>query len=122
MKITMEFYAELDDQVPDADDETLRALWPVFVKEQEQVDLFREFLDEVSRICGEHDAPSTSMSTTRGSGRSYTAATRRERILDVSTLGALPASRAVVMPSGTYPLVVRKVAWHDNKAHREAAA
>jgi len=48
MKITMEFYAELDDQVPDADDETLRALWPVFVKEQEQADLFREFLDEVS--------------------------------------------------------------------------
>jgi type IV secretory pathway TraG/TraD family ATPase VirD4 len=81
-----------------------------------------EFLDEVSRVCGEYDAPSTSMSTTRGSGRSYTAATRRERILDVSTLAALPASRAVVMPSGTYPLVVRKVAWHDNKAHREAAA
>jgi type IV secretory pathway TraG/TraD family ATPase VirD4 len=81
-----------------------------------------EFLDEVSRICGEWDAPSTSMSTARATGRSYTAATRRERILDVSTLGALPASRAVVMPSGTYPLVVRKVAWHHNKKHREAAA
>jgi type IV secretory pathway TraG/TraD family ATPase VirD4 len=81
-----------------------------------------EFLDEVSRICGEWDAPSTSMSTTKGSGRSYTAATRRERILDVSTLGALPASRAVVMPSGTYPLIVRKVAWHHNKLHRQAAA
>ena len=81
-----------------------------------------EFLEDVSRICGEWDAPATSMSTARGTGRTYTAATRRERVLDVSTLGALPSSRAVVMPSGTYPLVVRKVAWHHNKAHREAAA
>jgi type IV secretory pathway TraG/TraD family ATPase VirD4 len=81
-----------------------------------------EFLEDVSRICGEWDAPATSLSTTRGTGPTYTAATRRERILDVSTLGALPSSRAVVMPSGTYPLVVRKVAWHHTKAHREAAA
>jgi type IV secretory pathway TraG/TraD family ATPase VirD4 len=85
-----------------------------------------EFLEDVSRICGEWDAPATSLSTARGNGtaggRTYTASTKRERILDVSTLGALPASRAVVMLSGTYPLVARKVAWHDNKAHKAAAA
>ncbi len=81
-----------------------------------------EFLEDVSRICGEWDAPATSLSTARGSGRTYTAATRRERVLDVSTLGALPSSRAVVMPSGTYPLVVRKDAWHQVKRYREAAA
>ena len=81
-----------------------------------------EFLEDISRICGEWDAPATSLSTARGSGRTYTAATRRERVLDVSTLGALPSSRAVVMPSGTYPLVVRKVAWHQVKAHRQATA
>jgi type IV secretory pathway TraG/TraD family ATPase VirD4 len=81
-----------------------------------------EFLEDVSRICGEWDAPSTSSSTTRGTGRTFTAATRRDRILDVSTLGALPSSRAVVMPSGTYPLVVRKVAWHHTRRHREAVA
>ena len=81
----------------------------------------------MSRICGEWDAPSTSLSTARGGNgtagaRTYTASTKRERILDVSTLGALPASRAVVMLSGTYPLVARKVAWHDNKAHKAAVA
>ena len=85
-----------------------------------------EFLEDVSRICGEWDAPATSLSTVRGgstgSGRTYTASTKRERVLDVSTLGALPASRAVVMLSGTYPLVVRKVAWHQVKAHRDAMA
>jgi type IV secretory pathway TraG/TraD family ATPase VirD4 len=81
-----------------------------------------EFLEDVSRICGEWDAPSTSSSTTRGTGRTFTSATRRDRILDVSTLGALPSSRAVVMPSGTYPLVVRKVAWHHTRRHREAVA
>jgi hypothetical protein len=81
-----------------------------------------EFLEDVSRICWEWDAPSTSSSTTRGAGRTFTAATRRDRILDVSTLGALPSSRAVVMPSGTYPLVVRKVAWHHTRRHREAVA
>jgi type IV secretory pathway TraG/TraD family ATPase VirD4 len=86
-----------------------------------------EFLEDVSRICGDWDAPATSLSTARGgngtaSARTYTASTKRERILDVSTLGALPASRAVVMLSGTYPLVVRKVAWHHNKAHKKAMA
>ena len=85
-----------------------------------------EFLEDVSRICGEWDAPATSLSTARGGtgtgGRTYTASTKRERVLDVSTLGALPASRAVVMLSGTYPLVVRKVAWHQDKAHRRAMA
>ena len=86
-----------------------------------------EFLEDVSRICGEWDAPATSLSTARGGNgtagaRTYTASTKRERILDVSTLGALPASRAVVMLSGTYPLVARKVAWHDNKAHKAAMA
>ena len=80
-----------------------------------------EFLEDVSRICGEWDAPATSTSTARGTSRTYTAATRRERVLDVSTLGALPSSRAVVMPSGTYPLVVRKVACHQVKAHRLAS-
>jgi type IV secretory pathway TraG/TraD family ATPase VirD4 len=86
-----------------------------------------EFLEDVSRICGEWDAPATSLSTAKGGsgaagGRTYTASTRRERVLDVSTLGALPASRAVVMLPGTYPVVVRKVAWHENKAHRDAMA
>jgi hypothetical protein len=81
-----------------------------------------EFLEDMSRICGEWDAPSTSTSTTRGSGRTFTSANRRERILDVSTLAGLPASRALVMPSGTYPLVVRKVAWHHTPRHRQAAA
>ena len=71
-----------------------------------------EFLEDVSRTCGEWDAPSTSVSTNRGgsagsAGRSYSRSTRRERVLDAATLGALPASRAVVMLSGTYPLVVR---------------
>ena len=53
----------------------------------------------------------------RGIGPTYTAATRPERVSDVSTLAALPSSRAVVMPSGTYPLVVRKLTWHQVKAH-----
>ncbi|MGC8628530.1 MAG: hypothetical protein ACP5VR_13475, partial [Acidimicrobiales bacterium] len=83
-----------------------------------------EFLEDISRVCGDWDALATSLSTARGGpgsgGRTYTASTRRERVLDVPTLAALPPSRAVVMPSGTYPLVVRKVAWHQDKARRRA--
>ena len=79
------------------------------------------FLEDVFCICGEGDAPATSLSTTLGTG----APTPHRRAgADPRRLhpGALPSSRAVVMPSGTYPLVVRKVAWHHTKAHRGAAA
>lgn len=60
-----------------------------------------DFLDDVSQLCGEYDAPTRSQST-----RTITHSSRRERVFDVATLAALPAGRAVVMLSGAPPVLV----------------
>lgn len=70
------------------------------------------FLQRISALCGEWDAPHKSVSgTPTGGNRSHTVTTRRESILSVGLLGALPAGRAVVLLSGTMPVVVETVPW-----------
>lgn len=70
------------------------------------------FLRSLSSVCGEWEAPQRSSTTgrTAGSG-SRTWSTRREPILPVGLLAALPAGRAVVVLSGHPPVVVKTEPW-----------
>ncbi|GAB7191816.1 hypothetical protein NUM3379_25240 [Kineococcus sp. NUM-3379] len=69
-----------------------------------------EFLSELSQLVGEFDAGAVSVSSGRG-GRSVSRSTRRDRVLDVADLGALPRGRAVVVASGTPPTLARTLPW-----------
>ena len=90
-----------------------------------------EFLSELSQLVGEFDAAAVSVSRGRGD-RSVSRSTRRERILDVADLAALPRGRAVVLASGAPPALVRTVPWTEGphaaavaasiRAHDPAAA
>ena len=72
-----------------------------------------EFLDELAKLIGEHDITTRSTSTTRsGWGeRSISHAPRRQRILDISDLHALPRGRMVVYSSGAPPVLARTAPW-----------
>lgn len=70
-----------------------------------------EFLRMVSDLCGEWDRPLRSRSTSYRSGQTTSLATHREAVFDVASLGALPPGRAVVMMSGSRPVLVRSVPW-----------
>ncbi len=72
----------------------------------------RDFLEDVSQLCGEFDAP-TSSSSYRSGQRTTTAGDRKQRVFDVATLAALPAGRAVVMLSGARPVLVATESCHD---------
>lgn len=69
-----------------------------------------EFLNELSQLIGDFDLTTTSVSHGRG-GRSTNRAVRRERVLDVADLTALPRGRAVVFASGAPAALVRTLPW-----------
>jgi type IV secretory pathway TraG/TraD family ATPase VirD4 len=69
-----------------------------------------EFLSELSQLVGDFDLNTTSVSHGRG-GRSTNRAVRRERVLDVADLQALPKGRAVVFASGAPAALVRTLPW-----------
>ena len=69
-----------------------------------------EFLNELSQLVGDYDLTTTSVSHGRG-GRSTNRAVRRERVLDVADLTAMPKGRAVVFASGAQATLVRLVPW-----------
>ncbi|MFI7080926.1 type IV secretory system conjugative DNA transfer family protein [Micromonospora sp. NPDC049903] len=74
-----------------------------------------DWLEELSKLIGEHDVTTRSTSNS-GSGwgnRSVSHSTRRQRILDVSDLHALPRGRMVVYASGAPPALARTAPWHD---------
>ncbi|MBW4700368.1 type IV secretory system conjugative DNA transfer family protein, partial [Micromonospora sp. RL09-050-HVF-A] len=74
-----------------------------------------DWLEELSKLIGEHDVTTRSTSTS-GSGwgqRSVSHATRRQRILDVADLHALPRGRMVVYASGAPPALARTAPWQD---------
>jgi type IV secretory pathway TraG/TraD family ATPase VirD4 len=75
-----------------------------------------KFLGDLVQFIGEY-APTT-WSTTVQSGRgqhshSTSSQTRPEKILDVADLFALPRGRALVLPSGSPPVLVRTLPWHS---------
>jgi type IV secretory pathway TraG/TraD family ATPase VirD4 len=69
-----------------------------------------EFLSELSQLIGDFDLDSVSVSHGRG-GRSTNHSTRRERVLDVADLAALPKGRAIVLASGAPATLVRTLPW-----------
>jgi type IV secretory pathway TraG/TraD family ATPase VirD4 len=69
-----------------------------------------DFLDMLSRLIGDHDKHTRSVSTGRGH-RSVTAQLSRERILDPADLAALPPGRAVVLASGARPTLIQTQPW-----------
>jgi len=69
-----------------------------------------EFLSELSQLVGDFDLNTTSVSHGRG-GRSTNRAMRRERVLDVADLNAMPKGRAVVFASGAPATLVRTLPW-----------
>ncbi|KWX10126.1 conjugal transfer protein, partial [Carbonactinospora thermoautotrophica] len=71
------------------------------------------FLEDLSRVLGEFEPETTSISVQRGAGRSRstTVSTRPERILDLADLAALPRGRAIVLASGTRPILIETEPW-----------
>ena len=69
-----------------------------------------EFLNELSQLVGDFDLNTTAL--TQGQGKTSTnRATRRERILDVADLTALPRGRVVVLASGMPAALVKPRPW-----------
>jgi hypothetical protein len=69
-----------------------------------------EFLSELSQLIGDFDLNTISTSHGKG-GRSTSRAVRRERVLDISDLAAMPKGRAVVFASGAPATLVRTLPW-----------
>jgi type IV secretory pathway TraG/TraD family ATPase VirD4 len=83
-----------------------------------------EFLEELSRLIGEHDVITRSTSSS-GSGwgqQSVSRQTRRQRVLDVAELHALPRGRMVVYSSGARPVLTRTAPWQDGAYAEEIRA
>ena len=74
-----------------------------------------EFLTELSTLIGEADVDTVSTSRSRGH-TTTSRSLRRDRVLDVSDLGAMPRFRAVVFASGVPPVLVRTLPWMDSPA------
>jgi len=70
-----------------------------------------EFLQELSTLIGDWDAPHTSRTTGRSSGPSYNHSRQRERIMDVADIAALPKGRCIVHAAGTRPALCRTLPW-----------
>jgi type IV secretory pathway TraG/TraD family ATPase VirD4 len=76
-----------------------------------------EFLEELAKLIGEHDVTTRSTSTSGGGlgwgDRSVSHSPRRQRILDVSDLHAMPRGRMVVYSSGAPPVLARTTPWQS---------
>ena len=69
-----------------------------------------DFLDMLSRLIGDYDKHTRSVSSGRGH-RSVTEQLSRERIMDPADLAALPPGRAVVLASGARPTLIHTEPW-----------
>jgi type IV secretory pathway TraG/TraD family ATPase VirD4 len=83
-----------------------------------------KFLGGLAELVGYYEMNTISSSVqagSRGAGRSRTTSTstRRERIMDVADLAALPRGRAIVFPSGAPPVLIETLPWHRGP-HAEA--
>jgi type IV secretory pathway TraG/TraD family ATPase VirD4 len=79
----------------------------------------REFLETLSALCGDYEADTRSTSHSARSGRTNSVSTRKERVFDVASLGAMPEWRALVLLSGARPVLVRSEPWWQGP-HTEA--
>ncbi|MFV0459913.1 MAG: type IV secretory system conjugative DNA transfer family protein [Actinomycetales bacterium] len=80
-----------------------------------------EFLGELAQLTGEYHRDERSRTRARG-GDSRTHAIRVEKVLDVADLAAMPRGRALVIPSGSRPFLVRTRPWTSDPAYAQPAA
>lgn len=78
-----------------------------------------DYTDMVSRLVGEHERATTSRTVDHRGQRSRSVQTRPTRVYDAAALASLPRGRAVVLASGTPPVLVAVTPWWDT-AHAEA--
>lgn len=69
-----------------------------------------DFLGRLSRLIGNYDKLTRSV-TTSATGRSTSSQIRREPIMEIGDLRALPRGRAVVLASGAPATMVRTIPW-----------
>lgn len=81
----------------------------------------REFLAELSELIGDYELTQTSTSHGK-TGRSTSASSRRDRVLDVADLGALPRGRVIVLGSGARPTLAATLPWMDGPHAAEVLA
>ncbi|KQX80624.1 MULTISPECIES: type IV secretory system conjugative DNA transfer family protein [unclassified Streptomyces] len=85
------------------------------------------FLGDLSELAGEYDLREYQISRESEFGgwsgnRAISESTRRERVLQVSDLGAMPPGRALVLASGTKPVLVETVPWWEGAYAAEVQA
>ncbi len=70
-----------------------------------------DFLQNLAELVGDYDRETTTASLNRGV-RSTSTALKRERILGVDELAALPRGRAILLTTGTRAAMMRTVPWY----------
>ncbi|RZU21682.1 type IV secretory system conjugative DNA transfer family protein [Streptomyces sp. BK239] len=85
------------------------------------------FLGDLSELAGEFDLREYQTSRESEFGgwsgnRTVSESTRRERVLGVSDLGAMPPGRALVLASGTKPVLVETIPWWEGAYAAEVQA
>lgn len=86
-----------------------------------------KFLGDLSELAGEYDLRefSATQESERGrwsGNRTVNQSVRRERVLEVSDLGSMPPGRALVLASGTKPVLVETIPWWEGQHAREVKA
>ncbi len=92
----------------------MRALWSAAnIRLYGGGSLDTEFLGAISNLIGQFEPDTFSLSSQRGSmpSRSTSMQTRQEEILSVADLAALPKGRAIVLASGTPPILIETEPW-----------
>jgi type IV secretory pathway TraG/TraD family ATPase VirD4 len=76
------------------------------------------FVEDVSRLVGDHDVPMRSIS--RGDGRaSESVSLRRQRVLPPERIRALAKGSALLLATGCRPAMVSLVPWYRDKRTRD---
>ncbi|QHC57824.1 TraM recognition domain-containing protein [Rathayibacter sp. VKM Ac-2760] len=79
-----------------------------------------DFLQHVSELVGDYDRETTSASYNKGVCSTSTAS-KRERILTVDELGAMPRGRAVMLSTGSRAALLRTVPWYEGTKEKVEA-
>lgn len=80
-----------------------------------------KFAGDISRLVGDHDLPTRSVSRGNG-GRSTSTSLRREPILPPERIRELARGRALLLATGTRPAIVRLTPWYAGPRREEIGA
>lgn len=70
-----------------------------------------DFADRLSRLIGDHDVQTTSV-TDSASGRSTSTSLRTERVLPPDAIRALPKGKALLLATGIRPALLNLAPWY----------